>query len=196
MKLLKTENIFYLIRCFGMVFVLVLLWIVVDRTIPQAQRFEVFPPSIPEELSIREEELPLGYALIQDEASLQKLSLERNPGYLTLPAEHAALAPRGGLCSIAGMYEHEDHIRLMLNAVYFRDADHCKEFVEIESQKGLHMAAFRKKLSRSEWIIFIASDPEQSYSEREREAFGVMIEKYQRRLKLDLLFDELSAPEL
>ncbi|MDF3130976.1 hypothetical protein P0Y35_17330 [Kiritimatiellaeota bacterium B1221] len=157
------------------------------------EHLEIFPATIPQQLSLQVEELPTGYTFIQDEETLSALNLARNPGYMILPAEQAALAPRGGLCSIVAMYEQNNEIRLMLNAVYFRNAEHCEEFIEIESRKGLHMAAFRKKLPHSEWLIFIASDPKQRYNQDERKAFGEMIQIYQDRLELELLFDELST---
>lgn len=181
--------------CLGLTVILFVLWITVDAVSRRKNPLELFPPSVPLTLSFIQEELPDGYDLVKDEAILEALNLDHNPGYLTLPVEQAALAQRGGLCSVAAMYSQEGKVRLMLNAVYFRNAKICEEFIQVESQKNLHMAAFRKTLPSSVWLVFIASDVDQNYSEIERAQFKVMLDHYQRRLELEPLFDHLTQPQ-
>lgn len=153
---------------------------------------EPFPPSLPAVLSLTSQELPDNYKIAEDKSILEGMDLEKNPGYLTLQAEQTALIQRGGLCSIAALYAQDDKVRLMLNAVYFRNHEDASSFVEIERKKKRKMAAFRKVLPSSVWLIFIAADEEQTYSDAERFEFREMLHRYQDRLKLDALFDFLS----
>ncbi|MEX2606335.1 MAG: hypothetical protein WD708_03235 [Kiritimatiellia bacterium] len=178
----------------GLAVILLVLWISVDLVFlkQDRDRFEILPPSVPVELSPVQDELPQGYGLVQDEDLLKEMHLESNPGYLLLPAEQAALAEWGGLCSIAAIYSRNGEVRLMLNGVYFRNAEDCESFIQTEIKKKLQLAAFKKTLPSGVWLLFIASDVDQTYSEAERTQFRAMLDRYRRRLGMEALFDHLS----
>jgi len=161
----------------------------------QGHPLEPFPSAIPASLSFTKKELPKGYTLSQNQKILEELHLKNNPGYMSFPAEQAALAERGGLCSITALYSQDEVVRVMLNAVYFRDPDALEKFIEVERSKDLHMAVFKKVLPFSIWLIFVASDSEQEYSESERNEFKKMLTRYQSRLRAELIFDRLTVPE-
>lgn len=143
-------------------------------------------------MSLRSRERPSGYALITDTNVLALAGLRQNPDYATRKGDREAVLRVGGAASFLALYGRDEVVRLIINGVYFKNADEAMKYAAVQETRDRRVQAFRRQLPGGLWLIFIARDPELAYDDDERQAIRKGLKRYQKRLDLDELFDQMN----
>ena len=153
---------------------------------------DILPESVLRQLSLRSRERPKTYTLITDTNVIALAGLRQNPDYISRKGDREAVLRVGGAVSFLALYGREDAIRLMINGVYFRYADEAMKYVGVQETRERRVLAFRRDTDSGIWLIFLARDPELAYDEDELKAIRKGLKRYQKRLRLVELFDQLN----
>ncbi len=153
---------------------------------------EILPESALKRLSLRSRERPRSYTLITDTNLLSLAGLRRNPDYVSRKGDREAVLRVGGSASFLALYGREDVVRLIINGVYFRNTDDAMKYAAVQETRERRVLAFRRDTGSGLWLIFIARDPELAYDEDEMKAIRKALKRYQKRLRLAELFDQLN----
>jgi len=160
----------------------------------QDARLNILPATPLKELELKKRERPRPYTLITDTNVLEQAGVRANPGYLARRVDREALVRVGAVASFIALYGTEDTVRLMVKGVYFHDPEFAHKYVEIQETRLRLVAGFRRDTRDGIWLLFIAGDPELTYTNDEKETIRRGLQRYQRRLKLETLFDHFTAP--
>lgn len=160
---------------------------------PGTRQSPVLPEDLPQRYSLRDRERPSDYRLIEVPELKERLGVETNPGYIVEPSEHKAIAGWGGIISFVAAYGSDEDVRLLLNGIYFKGEDKFERFWRDQEKKRLRMAGFAMEANAGYWVLLIALDPNDDYENDEIEALREGLGRYQKRLGLESLFDQLHA---
>jgi len=160
----------------------------------QDARLNVLPAAPLKELALKKRERPRPYIQITETNLLDQAGIRANPGYLARRADREALVRAGAVASFITLYGTEDAVRLIVKGVYFHDPEFASKYVEIQETRRRLVAGFRRETRDGVWLLFIAGDPELTYASDEKETIRRGLQRYQRRLKLETLFDHFTAP--
>lgn len=146
-----------------------------------------------ERLDLTVEEIPPGYARLSSPAALKRLGLSRNPDYTTKPGDMEAIARLGGICSFVSAFGSGDVARVILNGVYFRDQKYFDSFVKFQMSQPRLVRAFGLSDNQGQWLLMVGIDPRLLYARDEFSALTAGLSRYQQRLALPSVFDQLAV---
>ena len=158
----------------------------------QDRRLNLLPHSTLEELSLKKRELPRGYAAITDSNLLAQAGLRTNPGYHMRRADRETMVRVGAAASFLALYGHEETVRLMVKGLFFQVDEDAVKYADVQETRQRQVAAYRRDTRDGIWLLFLACDPELTYDEAELAAIRKGLQRYQRRLSLEPLFDQLN----
>lgn len=143
-------------------------------------------------LSLKKRERPRSYTLITDTNLFATVGIRANPGYVERRSEKETLLHADAATSFVAIYGEDNVVRLLVKGIYFRDHDDAQKYADVQSTRQRQVVAYRRVLSEGIWLLFIALDPEAAYDESELRDIRIRLKRYQRRLDLELLFDQLE----
>lgn len=154
---------------------------------------EVLPRGPLVSLSLHSREWPASYEPLRDPALLAEVQMESNPDYVRKPSDLEQVARAGGLTSFLALYgPASNDVRLVINGVYFRSAQHCQEFADRQHEKRREVMAYRKATTDGLWLLMAARNPEHTYEPEEAERLRASLDRYAARLGLEVVFDRLE----
>ncbi len=159
---------------------------------PQNQPLDPFPGGILEKLVLRKGECHPAYKLITNTNLLAQAGVRCNPDYILKRVDLERIIQMDGVAAFLALYGTGDSVRLMLKGVYFRELQHALKYVEVQNSRQRLVMASRCDTPGGFWLLFFACDPDLSYDEAEIELITRGLERYQRRLKLTPVFDQMS----
>ncbi len=171
----------------------VLGWIV--SCAPQQASLDPFPARVLKELSLQKREAPPGYAWISNTNLLAQSGLSQNPGYLTRRSDLEDMIQMNGAAGFLALYGPGEAVRLMVKGVFFWQPEHAEKYAEVQSTRQRLVMAYRRDTTAGTWLLFIACDPEEPYDEAQIRLIKQRLERYQSRLDLTLLFDQMKADQ-
>lgn len=172
-------------------------WQHIGETMPEGeppQLNEVLPVTALQRLDLASAEIPPGYARICHPDTLKKMGIRQNPDFITRPGDLEAMARLGGLCSFASALGTGAEVRLILNGVYFRESKYLDSFVKFQRSKSRRVCAFTSPGEQGRWLLLVAIDPKLPYSQTEITSIASCLQRYQERLRLEPVFDQLTPP--
>ena len=158
----------------------------------QDQRLNLLPHSALDELSPKKRELPRAYVAITDSNLLAQAGIRTNPGYHMRRSDRETMARVGAAASFLGLYGRDESVRLMVKGLFFQIAEEAMKYADIQQTRQRQVAAYRRDTLDGIWLLFLACDPELTYDEAEMTAIRKGLQRYQRRLNLEPLFDQLN----
>lgn len=161
---------------------------------PQERLLDPLPVSILNEFSLQRGECHPAYTLITHTNLLAQAGLAHNPDYITERADLERVVQMDGIAAFLALYGPGESVRLMVKGVYFRESQDALKYAEVQNTRQRLIMACRCQTPRGIWLLFFACDPELAYDEREIHLITRGLERYQRRLNLTPLFDQLSTP--
>ena len=150
------------------------------------------PGHILEALALKPEEMPEGYAPVEDPDVLSLAGIEENPGYIRREADKVIYSKAGAESAWLALYGKKDEVRLMLMGVYFRDSAAAEEYVEVQESRSRPVSGYRLETDEGAWYMFFALSPELEFTESERERIRAACRAYADRLALAPLFDHMD----
>jgi len=160
---------------------------------PPPVSLDPFPDSVLNELALRQDEVPPGYALITDTNLVEQAGLVKNPDYLIRRADLEDAIQMDAAASFLALYGPDEAVRLMVKGVFFRQASHAEKYAEVQSTRQRLVMAYRKDTPDGIWMLFVACDPDLTYDEHERSLIAQGLNVYQKRLALSELFDQING---
>ncbi|HMP71860.1 MAG TPA: hypothetical protein PKE55_01215 [Kiritimatiellia bacterium] len=135
---------------------------------------------------------PEGYELVQNPEVLRGMGMKQNPDFISNTSELEAMARFGGTNPFLAVYGINGSVRMMVNGVFFRDANRVDAFVrDQEKRKRLRIAVYEKPLEHGTWVLICAVDPKRTYPESERQAIQAALERKENNLETQLRFIRL-----
>ncbi len=162
---------------------------------PQSPTLNLFPASILTELSLQDGEAPPGYELITSTNLLVQAGLSQNPDYLTRRADLEDVIQMDGAAAFLALYGPGESVRLMVKGVFFHKKRHAEKYAKVQGSRQRQVMAYRRETTGGIWMLFIACDPGLTYKEAELRAIKQALEKYQLRLALTPLFDQMNIDD-
>jgi hypothetical protein len=151
------------------------------------------PQSVIESFALTGAELPGGYLLVSATNILGDLGLTSNPDLIGKKSDLEAIGGWGGAWGFCAAYGATNEARLLLHGIYFKLDDYVQAFADFQHEQQRHVACFKKPAEQGAWVLMIAKDPEQDYTGEEIRQLRACVDGYQRRLGLDLLFNDLDS---
>lgn len=159
----------------------------------RAAECEVLPRRPLDVLQLKRSEHPREYRLLHDQGLLAELQMTRNPDYVRKPSDLELVARAGGLTSFLALYGPDSNdVRLVINGVYFRDAQRFDAFVAMQREKSRQVLAYRRPTVDGLWLLLAARNPEHVYDAEESARLRKGLQRYASRLNLETVFDELE----
>jgi len=159
----------------------------------QGPALNLFPTRVLTELSLQDNEVPPGYALITSTNLLAQAGISQNPDYLTRRSDLEDIIQMDGAAAFLALYGPGEPVRLMVKGVFFRKTKHATKYAKVQSTRQRLVMAYRRETPGGIWLLFIACDPDLTYDEAELSSITQGLESYQRRLALSPLFDQMNA---
>lgn len=158
-----------------------------------ARSSDLYPLSsaILNSLAFESSELPPGYALTAPASFLTTMGMEHNPDYICNLEELESIGRRGGCAPFLATYGHGDHIRLLLNGIFFRYEKHARDFLHVQKDQKRCVAVYQRVIGDGVWILLYARDPDAIYEEPERRELEAAIARHARRISAKPVFSTL-----
>jgi hypothetical protein len=162
---------------------------------PPRPALNLFPAAVLTELSLQDDEIPTGYELLTTSNLLARAGLSQNPDYLLRRADLEDIVQMDGAAAFLALYGTGESVRLMVKGVFFHKKRHAEKYAKVQGSRQRQVMAYRRKTTGGIWMLFIACDPGLTYKEAELRAIKQAVEKYQLRLALTPLFDQMNIDD-
>lgn len=154
-----------------------------------------FPDSVLVALSLQKSEAPPAYGLITSTNLLARAGILKNPDYLTRRADLEAAVLMDCAAEFLALYGSGESVRLMVKGVFFREPEQAVKYAEVQNTRQRLVMAYRRETLGGIWLLFVACDPDLMYDETELRSITEGLRRYQRRLTLSPLFDQINIGE-
>jgi len=162
---------------------------------PSHVSLDPFPSGVLMDLALQANEIPQGYTLIGSTNLLEQAGLSKNPGYLTRRPDLEDIIQMEGAAGFLALYGPEEAVRLMVKGVFFWQREHAEKYAKVQSTRQRLVMAYRRDTTDGTWLLFIACDPELPYDEAEIRLIKQRLDRYQSRLSLSPLFDQMNTDQ-
>ena len=160
---------------------------------PQDHLLNLFPSRILDALALQDNETPPNYRRITDTNVLAQAGITRNPDYLTQRSGLEDVIQMNGVASFLALYGPGESVRLMVKGVFFRELRHALKYADVQRTRQRAVTAYQRDTPDGIWLLFIACDPDLVYDEQELLSITRGLTRYQHRLALSPLFDQINA---